>query len=151
MTCMTYEGFTTFWWNQMSVTQTTTWVTSSSILFLSPVALGPPAPGLFCRQSLAICPAPPQLEHTMLFVTFGLSGHCNNQVRFWWSEIQLFHSNSTVNTFNSIPSMIYGPMHHSLNTVVLHFLSKFRSAKPTPLAASVASHSGLQELQHLDE
>lgn len=48
---------------------------SSSILALSPAAAGPPCPGRFCRQSLAICPAAPQLEHTILFVTFGLSGH----------------------------------------------------------------------------
>jgi len=98
-----HKGFKTFWRNQMPVTQTTTQVTSSSILFLSPVTLGPPAPGLFCRQSLAICPAPPQLEHTMLFVTFGLSGHCNNQSGFndlkynyfiqtqQWTHITAYH------------------------------------------------------------
>lgn len=48
---------------------------SSSILALSPGIGGPPWPGLFCLQSLAIWPAAPQLEQTILFVTFGLSGH----------------------------------------------------------------------------
>lgn len=51
---------------------------SSSILALSPAAGGPPRPGLFDLQSLAMCPAAPQLEHIMLFVTFGLSGHSHD-------------------------------------------------------------------------
>lgn len=51
----------------------------------------------------------------------------------------------------AIPSRIYDQMLHSLNTGVPHFLSKFHSTGLTPLAASDASHSGLQELQHLVE
>lgn len=51
--------------------------TSSSIFALSwrlGCGMGP-APGLFCLQSFAMWPAPPHEEQTMLFVTFGLSGH----------------------------------------------------------------------------
>lgn len=53
---------------------------SSSIFVLSPetaavAAATPPIPGRLERQSRAMWPAPPQLEQTMLFVTFGLSGH----------------------------------------------------------------------------
>lgn len=81
---------------------------SSSILALSPaaaalmppVAAPPPeaaklAPRRLDRQSLAMWPAPPQLEQTMLLVTLGLSGHWtkNSIVNLYFikNEFHWFH------------------------------------------------------------
>ena len=63
--------------------------TSSSIFVLVCSPPGPkPVPGRLCWQSLAMCPALPHAEQTMLLVMLALSWHCH---ALWSAAPQFVH------------------------------------------------------------